>query len=253
MPVTEENNQVDIPTPKPVTYYNIDDIDVPSGYDQRLDYSSFSIGYNYERKHADWVGYALLPELVRMYNPRVDSFHEETKIPSHYRATLNDYKGSGYDRGHLAPNATHDQTKQSMYDTFTLANMSPQLPSFNRGDWAQLEQYVRDCVATYPDATPIFVFTGPYYGTPLGYIGESLIPVPEGYYKVIYEFEGDEYSAMGVQAPHETFDYDKLADYIVPVDTIEALTGLDFASLLPDSVEVLLEMTASEVCPFPKD
>lgn len=229
--------------------YSIDDIGVPTS-DQRLDYSSFSIGYNYSRKHADWVGAALLPELVRLFTPRVDSFYEETQIPAQYRATLEDYRNSGYDRGHLAPNATHDQSTTSMEDTFTLANMSPQLAGFNRFDWAQLESYIRDCVADNSDGTPLFVFTGPYYGTLIEEVGDSKIPVPEGYYKVVYSLSGSTATAMAFQTPHVSFEFDNLKDYIVTVDRIEELTGLDFASAIPDAMETELESTVSEACPI---
>jgi endonuclease G len=237
--------------PGNVSIDSIDQLGVPQGYDQRLNFSSFSIGYNYSKKHADWVGTALLPELVRIPRDRVNSFRAEAQIPAQYRATLDDYAHSGYDRGHLAPNATHDQTKQSMYDTYTLANMSPQTPKFNRGSWAQLERYVRDCAASYEDGEPLFVFTGPYYGSTSNTVGASKIPVPEGYYKVIYEFNGDTASAMAVQAPQASFDFDRLASFVVSVDTIEDLTGLDFATALADDIETSLEASPEPACPIP--
>ena len=51
---------------------------------------------------------------------REDSFHEESKLPETARASLSDYSGSGYDRGHLAPNANM-ATRSQQYDSFSLA------------------------------------------------------------------------------------------------------------------------------------
>jgi endonuclease G len=57
--------------------------------------------------------------------------------------TLEDYKGSGYDRGHLCPAADMTLNKTSMSETFYLSNMSPQMPGFKLGKWSTLEDQVR--------------------------------------------------------------------------------------------------------------
>ncbi|BCE00137.1 DNA/RNA non-specific endonuclease [Marinicellulosiphila megalodicopiae] len=235
----------------PVT---LDEFGVPAqNTDQLLEYSSFNIGYEYHSKQAAWVGYALQPEMVRVVNVREDSFKEELLIPQEYRATLADYSNSGFQRGHLAPNATLDHTDFSMSETFYLSNISPQKMDFNQFGWRDLETYVRNCVDNYQDGQRVFVFTGPYFEGSLDSIGGSNLPVPTGFYKVIYEFNDLNASALGFIAPHDDFDFSKAQQYLRSVDFIEVLTGLDFGVNIPEDLENQLESKVSPVCELPSD
>mgnify|MGYP006088494985 CR=1 FL=1 len=230
----------------------LDELGVPTQVDQRLEYSSFEIGYRFNSKQAAWSGYALQPELVRVINERKDSFKIEPLLPVEHRATLNDYIGSGYQRGHLAPNATLDHSEESMVQTFYLSNISPQTGEFNTGDWLQLENFVRACVDNYADGERVFVFTGPYFAGKLDAIGDSKLPVPTGFYKIMYEFNNTDASAIAFIAPHENFNYNNLENFLRSIDFIESITGLDFAENIPDELEALLESTISPVCELPK-
>jgi endonuclease G, mitochondrial len=118
-------------------------------------------------------------------------FKEDEQIPEQLRATLADYKGSGFDRGHQAPAANHRSNPKAMADTFYLTNMCPQCPKFNRGYWARLEKHIRDLTKNYQN---VYVVTGPLY---LPYeegnkrfvkyqvIGPNDIAVPTHFFKVI--------------------------------------------------------------------
>ena len=66
------------------------------------------------------------------------------RIPQHLRAILADYRGKGFDRGHMAPAADHRSSPEAMADTFFMTNMCPQCPELNRGYWAKFDKYVRD-------------------------------------------------------------------------------------------------------------
>ena len=88
-------------------------------------------------------------------------FKEEPALPPHVRARLDDYAGSGYDRGHLAPAANHRNSDTAMSDTFYLSNIAPQVGSgFNRDYWARLEKFTRDLTKICDD---VYVVTGPLY------------------------------------------------------------------------------------------
>lgn len=54
-------------------------------------------------------------------------FKEDTVIHPYFRATNSDYRGSGYDRGHLAAAANHRLNQLIMDQTFFLSNMAPQV------------------------------------------------------------------------------------------------------------------------------
>jgi endonuclease G len=102
----------------------------------------YILQYNEQFEQADWVAYELTRDEVMGSTDRKDSFKTDTEIGTG-SATLADYRGSGYDRGHLAPAADMKMSALSMSDSFYMSNMSPQHPSFNRGIWSKLESYVR--------------------------------------------------------------------------------------------------------------
>ena len=87
------------------------------------------------------MAYRLTGKAATQKLPRKDHFIVDTSIPKGYRAELSDYRGSGYDRGHLAPYAAMDFSRYSAGQSFLLSNMSPQLAGLNRHGWAQLEKY----------------------------------------------------------------------------------------------------------------
>lgn len=113
---------------------------------------------------------------------RIDNFHEESRLNASIQATLADYSGSGFDRGHLAPNADMS-TKKQQFDSFSLANIVPQAPELNRGSWADLEKQVRDKVFDYGSA---YVVTGvTFTGSSVSSL-KSRVLVPNALYKIIY-------------------------------------------------------------------
>ena len=92
---------------------------------------------------------------------REDSFHEESKLPKSARASLSDYSGSGYDRGHLAPNANMANRSQQ-YDSFSLANIAPQSPRNNRYIWRNIESATRYLTQQYGEVYTIcLLYTSP--------------------------------------------------------------------------------------------
>lgn len=101
----------------------------------------YSLAYDARNRNPLWVYKLLTAESIRGETERSLEFKEDEAIPQHLRATLTDYKGSGFDRGHQAPAADHRSNREAMDDTFYLSNMCLQCPQFNRGYWAKLEKY----------------------------------------------------------------------------------------------------------------
>lgn len=135
-----------------------------------------------------------------------------------------DYRRSGYDRGHLAPAADMKVTDEVMSESFFMSNMSPQTPYFNRGIWKQLEEKVREWVSV--DDT-LYIVTGPILYVGLPTIGDNEVSVPKFYYKVILDYSLPEIKAIGFVLPNEKCEI-PLENYVVPIDWIEAITGIDF-------------------------
>ena len=108
--------------------------------DAIVEHEYYTLRYNEKTEQADWVAYTL--KKVNLDNSkfkRTDNFREDPDVKTK-SATLADYKGSGYDRGHLAPAADFAWTKNGMSESFYMSNMSPQQPDFNRGIWKKLEE-----------------------------------------------------------------------------------------------------------------
>ncbi len=99
---------------------------------QIVEHTYFTLSYSEDHEQAEWVYYELTPMLINGTQARTDNFRPDPKV-STVSAQLSDYKGSGYDRGHLCPAGDMKLNKTAMSETFYLSNMSPQEASFNRG------------------------------------------------------------------------------------------------------------------------
>lgn len=117
---------------------------------------------------------------------RTDVFYEEERLPKGERGTLTAFSGSGMDRGHLAP-AADMSDRQSMAQSFSLANIVPQAPQMNRKAWAGVEKATRRYVQRAQG--DVFVFTGPAFLEQRGWIGRGRdkVAVPSHLYKLVYD------------------------------------------------------------------
>jgi len=201
------------------------------------EYAGFTLKYNEEYEQAEWVAYQLTKEEVLGKFGRKNNFREDLSI-STGSATLKDYSRSGYDRGHLAPAGDMKWSEAAMSDSFYMSNMSPQVPQFNRDIWKNLEALVRKWAIEHEE---IYVITGPILTDgPYETIGENEVAIPKMYYKVILDYKGPDIKAIGFILPNEKSKVPLYA-FVVTVDTVEYITGIDFFCLLPDEIEENLE------------
>lgn len=203
---------------------------------QILTYTQFTISYNEEHEQADWVAYELNSDEVAMDLPRCDCFASDQNVTTG-SATLTDYRSTGFDRGHLSPAADNNMSLLANEESFLFSNMSPQLPSFNQGIWAELEKWVRDKA---DDFDTVYVVTGPVFVNNLGTIGNNEVTIPGYFYKTLLRFDGNTAKTIAFLLPN-VGAVGNLEDYVVPVNTIETLTGLNFYPKLSNSIENLVE------------
>ena len=153
------------------------------------------------------------------------------------------YSGSGYDRGHLAPNyaiaAVHG--RQAQVDTFLMSNMSPQTPELNRQLWQRLEEAVMDHFA--PRFEYLQVITGPVYAEGFSNVMDRVgfVEVPVAYYKIIVAPDPESPSALAFIMPQNVRGNEPLDDYLVSIDEVERQTGLNFFPELTPETEQTLE------------
>lgn len=205
---------------------------------------TFSIGYNYHTKQPYWVSYSVTADSVAAYVDRTDDFREDLAIPEPGRSTLGHYKGSGYDRGHLAPAATVGVDEPSMSDTFLLSNMSPQLPGFNRDGWAEMESLIRDCVY---ELKSMSIVSGPVINDEDGSrIGNDGPVVPDGFFKLLIH----DREAYAIVVPHEDFTLSEMSKYVVSPRELQEATGIDFFPGLTAEEQDTIEINSVDFCSF---
>lgn len=206
-----------------------------------VDHEYYTLSHNEEHEQANWVMYKLTASYVtdKSYK-RMDNFRSDPDIPTG-SAAPSDYKGSGYDRGHLLPAADMGWSADAMSLTFLMSNMSPQAPSFNRGIWKKLETRVREWAI---EDGLLYVVTGPVLVNGLPEIGEEQVSVPKYFYKVILDYQEPEIKGIGFVMANRKSKLD-IYHYAVSIDSVEKLTGLDFFPALPDAFEEQLESKAN--------
>lgn len=152
-----------------------------------LCFDAFAVLHSGLRKTPIYAVERLDPEqlLDAQDEVRTNRFFADARLRAAERATLEDYKGSGFDRGHMAP-AGDMPTARAMAQSFSLANMVPQVPENNRGVWAKsVEGATRHYVQR--SRRTVYVFTGPVFSQSHESIGQGHVWVPSALYKLVYD------------------------------------------------------------------
>lgn len=205
-------------------------------------FDNYALCYRESYEEAEWSAYCLEKEELTKNTSRSDDFRPDPAITTG-SSTLADYKGSGFDRGHLAPAADFAFSDSAMSQTFFMSNMTPQAPGLNREIWQYLESQVRTWAQKFGK---VYVICGPVLEkSPSEYpsIGQNQVTVPEYFYKVVLTEINGKLQAIGFIIPNNKCP-DTFWNYAVSIDEVEKRTGLDFFSALEDSLEDYVEKQA---------
>lgn len=207
---------------------------------QVVHHEGYSLSYNEPYEQAEWVAYEL--KKAQLSNNNFERpYFEIDKAVKTGAANWRNYKNFGYDRGHLCPAGDRNYSKAAYDETFLTSNISPQAHGFNAGIWNTLEQKVRYWASKYDG---VFVVTGGILKNGLMTIGYEHVAVPNQFYKIILDNNHGKIKMIAFLIPHEISNK-PLYKFVVPVDSIEKLTGIDFFPELDDSIENKLEALSS--------
>ena len=206
----------------------------------------YSLSYSEAFEQAEWVAYRLQrSHLTDDLRERPD-FIEDPKVKTK-SADWRNYRGSGYDRGHLCPAGDRRFSELAYNETFYTSNISPQLPDFNAGIWNDLEKQVRIWCKKYDE---LIIITGGVLESGLPGIGQEDVSVPDWYYKIIARGSGDDFKVVAFLIPHEPL-FDSYDKYMVPVDRVEQKTGIDFFTRMDEEITEKAERSINrEAWPF---
>lgn len=207
---------------------------------RRLDNNGFTIGYDTARQRAAWVGYAVTPVSDYRSMPR-PPFVPDPRLTEAPDLSL--YAGPDYDRGHLAPNYAIGQLYgvQAQQESFYYSNIAPQRPRFNQLVWQRLEELEIDAVAA--KIGRLWVMLGP--------IAADNNDMPSAFYRIwIARTATGSWQSLAFVVPQAVRGDERLSDFVVSIDRIEAATGLDFFSGLDPRAERKLEALPAPASTF---
>ena len=223
-----------------------------------LESPQFALSYHRERGIPNWVSWHLSPNWLGTAD-RADDFRPDTRLPvGWYRVKPTDYASTGFDRGHFCPSADRTSSVSDNSATFLMSNMMPQAPNNNRVTWENLESYTRKLVREGNEA---YIIAGAFGSGGTGANGgvtytlaSGKITVPAWTWKIVLVLQQGENDLariaattrlIAVKMPNsQTVSNHPWAHYRLSVDELEALTGYDFLSSLPVSVQAALESKA---------
>jgi endonuclease G len=210
--------------------------------DVLIQHYAYSMVYDNFHEQSKWVCYKISNTFESGIYKRTNSFKKDPLVLEG-SASHSDYKGSGYDRGHLAPAADMTWSEVAMKESFYYSNMSPQTASFNRGVWKRLESTVRRWGTEFDS---LYVTTGPVLIDSLDLIGSG-VAVPNHFYKTVVSFRrGKPFSSISFVLENKG-SKSKLENFVISTDSLEKISKIDFnyhlSKKIQDSLEANLDIS----------
>jgi len=206
----------------------------PCQTDLVLNRDGYSLGYSFNQRCALWVSYIISKNSIGVDVERGDGFYADPDIPEEYRVAPEDFRNTGFDKGHLAPSASIDFSRRSNDQTFAMSNIALQDPKLNRQAWGSLEGIIRDWTLS---KGKLAITTGPIYNKRPEKIKQ--IPIPKSFYKIIYSFQHQK--AIGFILPNQEVKANQLWNHVKSIAEIEQTTGYTFFNKLSDNKQQILK------------
>lgn len=221
-----------------------------------IEHSGMVLGYACKYKMANWAFHILTPGVIAGKNTRSNDFRQDEKascgtanesdyfIPHKNEEGTTTYEGFGFDRGHLAPSADFKWSEKALSESYYYSNITPQRPQFNRESWAEVEGLLRKIVEK--ENKSFYILTGPILHDSLPYIQQSAskLPIPDLHYKIIVDLSEETPRGMAFLMPNKKAT-GRLSEYVVSIDSIERLTGINFFPLINKDLETKIESNSN--------
>ena len=208
--------------------------------EQVIKHEGYTVSYNSEYRIANWVAYELTAtEAKSKKTERSNKFVSDPQVKG-ATAMNEDYTRSGYDRGHLAPAGDMKWSAKAMRESFYLSNICPQKPKLNRGIWKDLEE---QCRLWALDNGSLLIVTGPVITGDMKRLGKNKVAIPKSFYKVLCYHTEKGYKGIGFLFENRDYKNNSLKSMVIPIDSVEKVTGIDFFPSIPDDQEKEMEAT----------
>lgn len=220
-----------------------------SKYDN--DRVNYAVEWDCDKKSQRWSCYQMHKGYTGSYSRVVDGYLNDPSLNKDDYWETDYIFGSGYEHGHICPNADRKYSYMANYQTFYMTNMQPQYHKFNgytssgadkgEGLWVRMEGKVRDWTPASTNDT-LYVCKGGTIDNEdqiIGRINGKLI-IPKYFFMACLMKNSMGYRAIGFwaeQQSNEWHDDEPLSTYVVTIDKLEELTGIDFFCNLPDNIE----------------
>lgn len=218
--------------------------------DSVICHSAYCLVFSKKHQLAKWVSHILTPDVIDGRVSRTNNFRMDPQVPSsgndsdYFSKTPTadgkfKYVGFGYDRGHLAPSADFRWSSNALSESYYFSNITPQSPDLNRGKWAEIEGFLRGYIYINPKNF-LYIVTGPVLRDSLPTIAQGIhhLPIPEYHYKIAVDY--DKKIGIAFLCPQKNLIY-PIDSYVVSIDSIEKLTGINFFPTLKGEDESLIE------------
>ena len=211
---------------------------------------NYAIEWDCDLKSQRWTCYQMHKGYTGNYSRVVSGYLFDPNLDDDEYFDSDLFYGSGYDHGHICPNADRKFSNDANYQTFYLTNMQPQYNKFNgysgsdEGLWLRIEEQVRDVTPTSSSDT-LYVCKGGTIDNE-DYIIERIqdqLIVPRYFFTALLMYSSGSYRAIGFWVEQEN-DYKtstNINELVVSIDELEELTGIDFFCNLPDDIETKVE------------
>ncbi len=211
--------------------------------------SVFALDYDDKTGEPNWVSWDLTAEDMGPAK-RTPTFHSDAELPASFNHIGSaDYKGSGFDRGHMCPSADRTDNATDNAQVFAMDNIIPQAPDNNQGVWEKLEAECRELARA---GNELLILCGPdgFTGQHINQNGPVLVPaenwkivvvIPNGPGSVLSRITALT-RVIAVNIPNVAgVRHDPWTKYLVSVNQLEAVTGLRFFTAVAPAVAKVLK------------